>query len=168
MKSTLTLIFLLFTCNVYAQITTTTVKGRFYLYIDDSIHLYVNGTQIFSLDKKYKATHTNEIELKPGGRVVAQLRNEGGPRGFMLLFVSSDFKRAIRFPNSAFKILLNPDAMDFSPEEFRAGRVAKRDNNDRPYPLPFRSPKSDWVWGDMDACTLAATITYDMFQPLSQ
>lgn len=151
-KATLAALLLLAAFSAQAQLSVPAVKGKFFLYIDDSIHLFLNGTEIFALERNYKATQTKEIELKPGDRVVARLRNGGGPRAFQLLFASSDFKQAVRFTNATFKILPNPDATDFSPQEVTSARVAKQERNNRPNPFPFKT-KSEWVWGEMDACT---------------
>lgn len=167
MKSAIAAFLLLFTIGAQAQLAVPAVKGKFYLFIDDSIHLYLNGTEIFALVNNYKATQTKEIEVKPGDRIVARLANGGGPRGFQLLFASSDFKQAVRFTHARFRILPNPDANDFAPQELGSARVAKQEGLRRPSPLPFKT-KSEWVWGETDACTLGATITAEMFQQLSR
>lgn len=167
MHSVVFILFTLLIFSVQVQAEAPPVKGRFYLYIDDSIDLFLNGKQIFSLHNNFKQTQTNEIELKIGDRIVANLRNGGGPRGFMLLFVSSDQKQAIRFNNSAFKILLDPVAKDFSADDYLKARTAKEEKKSGSYPLPFKQPKSEWVWGEMDTCTLGSQITEKMFQPRS-
>ncbi len=167
MKAVIAALLLLSAFGAHAQLSMPAVKGKFFLYIDDSIHLFLNGIEIFALEKNYKATETKEIELKPGDRVVARLRNGGGPRAFQLLFASSDFKRAVRFTNTTFKILPDPTATDFLPADIVSARVAKQERKNRPDPFPFKT-KSEWMWGETDSCTLGAIITAEMFQPLSR
>jgi hypothetical protein len=142
MKPVIIALLLLAAAHAGAQITTPPVKGKFFLYIDDSIHLFLNGVEIFALEKNYKATETKEIELKPGDRVVARLKNGGGPRAFQLLFASSDFKQAVRFTNTTFKILPNPTATDFLPADIASARVAKQERKNRPGRRKFNSVKA--------------------------
>ena len=140
------------------------VQGRFYLFIDDTIHLFVNGSQVLSRNEIWTSTQSEVVELKPGDRIVAKLKNRGGPRGFMLLFVSADLKHMVEFKGTNFRILGKPESNDFTAAELATARPAKRDSKNDRKPLPFKN-RSDWVWGDLDVCTLGCQVTEAMFQP---
>jgi hypothetical protein len=113
-----------------------------------------------------QTTESPEVELKAGDRLVAQLRNLGGPRHFMLMFVSSDRQSAISFLHTAFKILPDPETTDFNRVDYQKEvHTAKQDKGRRQKPLPFKS-HSEWVWGEADITTLGAVITSEMFEPL--
>lgn len=165
MKATLILLFVIFTLHAYGQQSAPPVKGTFHVYIDDSIHLFLNGSEILARENTWTVLQTKEVELKPGDRIVARLRNGGGPRGFMILFASTDLRQMVSFTNNAFKILANPNSTDCSLAELASGRTAKQERSKSAQPFPFKS-RSEWIWGDKDACTIASIITPEMFQPL--
>jgi hypothetical protein len=83
----------------------------------------------------------------------------------MLMFVSTDLKQMVSFPATSFKILPNPNNTDFSPDDLDSARGARRERSKLSYPFPFKS-RSELVWGDRDACTLATLLTAEMFRPL--
>jgi hypothetical protein len=167
-----TIVFSFLALSAEAQQTTSAtsadpgVKGHFLVYIDDSIHLFLNGSQILGRENTWTSFETREVELKPGDRIVAAIKNSGGPRAFMLMFVTTDLQRAAYFTNTSFKIL-SPGSTDFSPGEFSSGRTARQEKKKRQDPFAFKT-RSEWVWGDMEVCTLAATVTGDMFHPLQK
>jgi hypothetical protein len=166
-KATIIALLSLLTFHANAQKVSPPVKGKFYLYIDDSIHLYLNGTEILALENTWKSTQTDVVELKPGDRIVARIGNAAGQRGFMLLFVSSGMRQAVQFTHSSFKNLPDPSATDFKPDEIHAARTAKPDKTNNWQPLPFKN-RSEWVWGETNYCTLGAIITAEMFRPFSR
>lgn len=140
------------------------VSGRFYLFIDDTIHLFLNGTQVLSRNEIWTSTQSDVVSLKPGDRIVAKLKNRGGPRGFMLLFVSADLKQMVEFKGPNFRILDKPESNDFTAAEFATAKPAKRNSKNDRKPLPFKN-RSEWVWGEFDVCTLGCQVTEAMFQP---
>jgi hypothetical protein len=140
------------------------VKGKFHLYIDDYIRLYVNGVEVFA-SNVLMTGESKEIELKANDRIVARVRNGWGGRGLILIFVASDQKRMISFPHTAFKSLLNPEAPDFTPLEFQQGKMSKEDKGYRGKPLPYKN-QSELVWGESDVCVLGSIIRTEMFQPV--
>lgn len=169
MKATMIalLTLLTFHANAQTQKAAPSVKGKFYLYIDDSIHLYLNGTEILALENTWKSTQTREVVLKAGDRIVARIGNAAGARGFMLLFVSSGLRQCVQFTHSSFKNLPDPGATDFTPDAIHSARTAKQDKTNNRQPLPFKN-RSEWVWGETDSSTLGAIVTAEMFRPLSR
>ena len=156
------LCFLGLSLNATAELSPA-VKGKFYVFIDDDIHLYLNGAEIFVSESEATA-ETKELELKPGDRIVARLKNHFGGRGLLILFVSSDKKKMMSFSHNVFKALSDPDATDFTPEQFGKGRKITWTKNWERKPFPYKH-KSELVWGETDICTLASAITAPMFQP---
>ena len=139
------------------------VKGKFYVEVDDLAVLYLNSVKIHRAN--LGASQTGEIDLKPGDHLVVQLQNATAPRYFKLLFVSSDKHQMINFPNTALKILPDPEAVDFAPAPFAASaRYARQIKNNR-NPFPYKN-QSEYMWGEADICTLGALLTREMFVPL--
>ena len=145
--------------------TAGTVKGKFYLAIDDAVKLYLNGNEVFHVDNP-QTVESNEIEIKPGDHLVAQLTNVKAGREFILLFVSSDRQTMVSFPHTVFKILSDPVLKDFSHMEFgRLSKSSRVDLTKHTKPLPFKN-HSEWIWGDADFTALGCELSREMFQPV--
>jgi len=142
------------------------VRGKFYLEIDDAVKIYINGAEVVKVNDA-KTTESNEVELKAGDHIVAQLINRGGPRFLILLFVSSDRKTSVSFMHFNFKILRDPQSVDFAPEQLQGLKEYAKVINKRDKPLPFKC-FSEFIWGDEDLTAIGGTITPEMFQPLPQ
>ncbi len=139
------------------------LKGVFYVSVDDAATIFVNGEQ------KYKAgigeSHSPEMELKAGDRVVVELRNDGDKRHFMLLFASSDQKSIVSFKHLDFRCVMG-DAKDFTPDQFRNWKITKEEKGKKPgFPIKNYSEK---LWGDIDRCSIAAIITPSMISQKPQ
>jgi len=104
--------------------------------------------------------------LKPGDRIVVQLKNTLGKGRFMMLFMSADRKQMVAFRKTAFKILSDPTQKDFTATEFAAFKKYAKDvtgDFGKPYLLPFKST-SDWMWGEENISTIGCIVTKEMFK----
>lgn len=139
------------------------VKGVFHMEVDDECTLFVNGVKVHY--GGHEPSKSGEVSLKPGDRVLAQLKSHSGPRYLKLLFVTTNRQQMVNFTNMAFKILPDAEAKDFKPAEFNAStrnaREIKRERN----PFPFKN-KSEYIWGDSDIAILGSILTREMFVPL--
>ena len=139
------------------------LKGVFHMEVDDTCDLYVNGTKVHS--GSYAPSKSEEISLKPGDRVVAQLKSLAPPKFFKLLFVSSDKRQMINFSNSSFKILPDAEATDFTPVQYNSYTRFARELKGTRNPFPFKN-KSEYMWGESEISTLGSIIIREMFVPL--
>lgn len=139
------------------------IRGTFMAFIDDHATLFLDGNRVFS--GGLGTARSREIELREGSSLVVHLRNDGGPRAFMLVFESSDGKTIASFRSGDFKIVPAAGVTSFTPSQFAQWRKSAKS-------VPGRKDKaldkvtknySDTVWGDLDTCTLACRITRNLF-----
>ncbi len=166
-------VFFFLTVSALAQLATPAlntqaVNGTFYLTIDDSARVLVNGVEAHYNAKTGKY-QSKEVALKPGDHVVVQLKNVQNPRYLLMAFQSTDKKSVVSFNHQSFKLLPTIDAKDFTPEDFaklskyaKADPTRKRDNT-----IPFKHT-SEYMWGEFDECALGCIITSQMFVPVRQ
>jgi len=155
-------------------------NGAFFLNIDDSARIFVNGVEAH-YNKKAGKYQSKEVALKPGDHIVVQLKNDLGTRYFMMAFLSTDKKTVVSFNRTAFKPLpvtvVSFDrpasepiptnlAKDFTDEDFaKISKYAKADTSrKRDTSIPFKHT-SEYIWGESDECALACVLTSQMFMP---
>lgn len=141
-----------------------TAKGAFYLSVDDHATIFVNGQKVFHAN--IGESRSSEMELKVGDHVVAQLKNDGGPRRFKLLFASSDGRNVVSFRSTDWRIVLDLAVTDFTPAEMQQWQKRPKQIPGGKG-LPIKS-YSDWVWGDLESSILAAIVTPQMFSAKPQ
>jgi hypothetical protein len=134
------------------------LKGSFYVSVDDSASIYVNGTKVHHAD--LNESRSAEMELKTGDRVLVRLRNAVAGHRFMMAFVSSDDAYVVSFRTRDFRIPPDPRLNEFSAEEFASWTKPARQEKQRDI-LPVKS-LSNWVWADRDDGTIAAIVMPDM------
>lgn len=143
------------------------VKGAFYLSIDDVARIYINGIEAHK-NASLGKSKSKDVALKPGDRIVVQLRNATMPRYFIMAFASTDKKLIVSFPRQSLKLLPDADATDFTEADFfRLSKYPKADSRKPDGSIPFKH-NSDYVWGEFDNCALACTLTAQMFVPFRQ
>ena len=158
---------LLLCCGVSAQFSAKepTVKGIFHLNVDDSARIFINGIGEHRNSALGKSK-SKELGLKPGDRIVVQLRNASPPRYFIMAFTASDKTQMVSFPRQTFKILGDPESKDFSAADFsRNGKYPKAINQKTDAVFPFKH-NSDYVWGEFDECAIGCVVTQQMFTPM--
>ena len=165
LKITALFLLLLLPCRGQLPSTNTPapLTGVFYISVDDAATIFVNGQE------KYKAgigeSHSPEMELKAGDRIVVELRNDGDGRHFMLVFCSSDQKTIVSFKHLDFRCIIG-DAKDFTPDQFHNWKTAKEEKGKKPgFPIKNYSEK---VWGDLDRSSIAAIVTPGMISQKPQ
>lgn len=146
-----------------AQFTSTrdekSAKGTFYVSVDDAATIYLNGKEVHKAP--VGESRSAELELKTGDRIVAHLRNDSSNRQFLIFFASSDGQTIISFRNRNFKIVPDIGLKDFTEEQFKAwNKYSKGEKRKDVFPI---KNYSEWVWGDLDKCILACTVTTNMF-----
>lgn len=141
------------------------LEGSFYVSVDDAATIYVNGTEVYAA--RFGESKSPALRLTEGDRLVLKLRDDGGSRRFIMLFVDADKKQLVNFTASDFRIIPGLDETDFTPGQFQAWN--KRPKNERlsEKPLPIKS-YSRAFWGDMSTSTLACIITPQMFSKIPQ
>jgi hypothetical protein len=141
------------------------VKGKLFISVDDKAVILVNGTEVHKGD--LGESESSDIEIKPGDRIVVNLKNTLDKRRFMMLFMSNDRQQMVNFTSRFFKILPDPLAKDFTPTEFASIRQQAKDvrmgDYTKGYPLPFKST-SEWIWGDVNVCSIGCILTKEMFK----
>jgi len=142
-----------------AQFANKPVKGTFYITVDDACTIYVNGTKLFAAG--IGESRTPETELKTDDRIVIQLRDDGGGRHFMIVFVSSDGQTLVNFRANNFKIVPDIGVTDFTTEQFQKWSKSAKAEKHKPI-LPIKS-HSEFLWGDLSKCTIACIVNVDMF-----
>ena len=157
---------LLFSLPCLAQLPSKTPPkgtiGTLYVSVDDGAKIFVNGQKVH--DAGVNETRSGELELSVGQRVVVQLRDDGGVRRFMMLFVSSDRQTVISFRHRDFKVVPDIDVTDFTPADFQRWPKFAKEEKHKPM-FPFKG-YSEWVWGDLSKCIIACTITPEMIRPM--
>lgn len=138
------------------------LKGSFHVLVDDGAIIYINGTEAYRCGGKAKSP---ELALKPGDRIVVRLHNIGGPRQLVLCFASTDKTQVVSFQRQSFKLLPDPEAMDFLDHQFPRLPRYPRDAGRKAIGIfPFKH-SSDFVWGDIDDCALGSIVTKQMIGP---
>jgi hypothetical protein len=150
--------------QVEAQFDQKSVKGNFYVSVDDSADIYVNGTKVFHAD--IGETRSEEVELKTGDRVVAQLRDVGGERRFAILFASTDGQTIVSFRSRDLKIVPDVGTTDFTPEQLEKWTKSAKDIREK-VRLPIKS-SSEVLWGELGTSILAGVVTSKMFSQRSR
>lgn len=141
-----------------ATVTEPPVKGTFYVAVDDGCKIFVNGASVYEVG--IGQNRSPELELKVGDRIVIQLRDSGDKRYLKLVFVSNDEQRVISFKNRDFKIVNASDVTDFTPDQFQKwSKMALQVKGYKDLPVKSRS---EYVWGDLNNCTIACVITPQM------
>ena len=139
-----------------------TVKGQFYVSVDDAATIYVNGNAVHRAS--VGETTSIEFELKVGDRVTMKLRDDGGERQFMVAFVSLDRQTVVSFDSKSVKIAPDANITDFTVNDFQ--NWPKRAINERKKTkFPVKS-YSDWLWGDLSKCALVSIVELDMFRQM--
>ena len=136
------------------------ILGSFYVSVDDSVTIYLNGQVVHNA--RIGETRSPEVELHTSDRILVELINTGGPRRFMLAFGSSDRQLVVSFRHRDFKVVPDLNITDFKSDEF-----IRWQNYAKPAKLPPKLPVksySEWVWGDLDRCILAAIIRPEMIR----
>ena len=159
-------ILILFSPILFGQALSSdrALKGNVYINADDGARVFLNGTEFLAhnWNKHGSPGKSSEVALKPGDRLVFQLRNADyvpGNFGVIAQFISADFKSAVNLPHEAYRILPDANATDFTPVDFMRARpaieVKKRGG------LQFKN-KSEWTWGPTPNCTLGVLLSRDM------
>ena len=143
------------------------LTGKFYVSVDDSAQIYLNGELLYkaALD----LTESPEITLKPDDRILVKLKNEGREYRFGMMFASKDRKYAMSFTPSSFRLVKDPDVVDFKAEDFSNFlKIAKTVKDDSKNPFPFKNT-SRWMWGeDSKSCSIATVIKKEDIKPLTK
>jgi hypothetical protein len=137
------------------------VTGSFYVSVDDSCTIFVNGQKFYHGD--LGSSRSPETVLKVGDRVLVHLTNNVGARHFMMAFASSDGTQVISFKRSDYKVVPDVDVNDFSATQFEgwaAPKATAKAQKHKPK-LPAKS-YSESVWGNLDRSILATVITQPM------
>jgi hypothetical protein len=162
LKFTLLLCLLALPCAAQSITSPVTpVTGSFYVSVDDHCTILINGQKFYHGD--LGSSHSPETTLKVGDRLIVHLHNDMGPRHFMVAFISSDGKQVISFKRADFKLVPDVGVNDFSAAQFQGWASPKntaKAAKHKPH-LPVKS-YSEPVWGDLDQCTVAATVTQQM------
>ena len=169
MKTSIATFFCILSCHSFAQLAPALIppsKGKLFISVDDKAVIFVNGTEVHKGD--LGESEFSDIELKPGDRIVVNLKNTLDKHRFMMLFMSNDRKQMVSFTSRFFKILPDPLAKDFAATDFAQLRQQARDvrlgDYTKGYPLPFKST-SEWIWGDVNVCSIGCLLTKEMFKP---
>ena len=159
----LTLLTFIATLPCEAQLASTlndkSTKGTFYVSVDDGATIYINGTKFYGTG--IGESRSPETELKTGDRIVIHLRNDTAGRRFLLVFAGTDGQTIVNFRARDFKIVPDLGVTDFTPDQlvnWKKSPKSERGKNN----LPVKN-YSDWMWGDLDKCIIAGTITSQMF-----
>lgn len=159
-------LLMLFTANAVAQLVTFPVKGRFYVSVDDSATVFVNGRQLFKASLNESASP--ETLLEPGDRVVARMHNKGGPKRFAMIFVSSDQNVIISFRNEMCKILPDAGTRDFTAQQFaELTQFAEQAPQKQTVRRFAYKNNAEFLWGRSNPCALGAIIKREYFKALS-
>jgi hypothetical protein len=138
--------------------------GTFYVSVDDVAKLFVDGKEVYVA--KYGESRSGELELKVGSRVVARVANEVGKRRFMLAFLSTNRGTVVNFKHRDFKIVTDINVTDFTPDDF--AKWTKFAEEEKHEPVFQFKTLSEWVWGDLNKCTLACVITEEMIRVIGR
>lgn len=142
------------------------IKGTFYVSVDDACTIYINGQKVY--DARIGESRSPELDLKAGDRIVVALRNDTDGKHFLLLFASSDGKSVVSFKHHDFKIVPDIGVTDFTPEQFQKWtKYAKEERVPKSAKLPIKS-YSEFMWGDLDKCIIAGSITPQMISQKPQ
>jgi hypothetical protein len=162
--SGLTLLSLFTSGAALADKIPESVKGCFYVSVDNTAVVFVNGKQIHR--GGLGVSRSAELELKVGDRVVMQVENLGGPKKFQTVFLSTDKQKVINFRRSDWRLVQGGDVKDFDAEQYRswtkAPTISKEANA-----FSFKH-QSDPVWGDKPRFTIACNVSASMLSNMSK
>jgi hypothetical protein len=140
------------------------VKGTFAAFIDDHATVFLNGNELFH--GNLGTVRSPEVDLKEGDSLVIHLKNDRGPKGFLLMFESSDGKTIASFRSTDYKIVPTAGVISFTPDQFSQWTKPAKNlpGNKRDKRLDNAAKNySETVWGDLDSCILACTMTAKQF-----
>jgi hypothetical protein len=157
----------LFTSGAVAQLISFPVKGKFYISVDDTAHVYVNNRLL------YKAaigeSSSSETLLEPGDRIVVKLFNKMGPRKFAMIFVSTYQKTIVSFRNQMCKIIPDAEKTDITEKEYRdLKQFANQDHHGEMVRRFGFKNNAEWLWGVGNPCALGCIIQRDFFKAMPQ
>lgn len=151
-------IFLLMPERLRADKTPDGLTGCFYVAVDNTALVFVNGKQVHR--GTLGVSRSADMELKLGDRVVMQVENNGGPKKFQTVFLSADKQKLISFRRSDWRLVQGAEVQDFSADQYRAWTkaptIVKEANA-----FSFKH-HSDPVWGDKPRFTIACNVTAAM------
>ncbi|MDP1591407.1 MAG: hypothetical protein Q8M07_26870 [Prosthecobacter sp.] len=143
------------------------IRGKFYVDVDDTCKIYLNGVSIHHAQDFY--TITPQVALADGDRLVIHVWDKGEPKGLKLFFVSTDRKWMINFPANSYRYWHDPEIMDFTVSEFQKLKDGPKKTGGKKDRITFKND-SDFVWGDKPTGSswLAVLINKNMVVPFKQ
>lgn len=165
MKTLLWLLSILCTAGVAAagpfdSPAATPLHGSFLVSVDDHATIFVNGVNVHHAN--IGTSRSRELDLKVGDQIVVQLVNDVGPKHFIMVFQTTDQQRICSFKASDYRIITELDVKSFSPGQFETWtKHAKEFKGHKGLEKQVKN-YSQYVWGDIDRCALACTITPGM------
>ena len=146
-RLTLLLLLGLAVSNLIAQSESKAVmiRGKFYIDVDDTCKLYLNGKLIHHAQENFSITP--EVALTVGDRLIVHVWDAGNAKGLKLIFVSTDRKWIFNFVDKDYRYWHEPEIMDFTTAEFRKLKDGPKKFGGKTDRIPFKN-KSDYVWGD--------------------
>lgn len=119
--------------------------GRFYVSVDDSAIIYVNGNLVHRAP--LNESISSSIELEIGDCIVVKLVNAISERRFMMAFLTNDQSTIVEFRASDFRILPAVKDLNISDAEFQAIKEhAIRDSTIQRQYISAQV-ESEWLWG---------------------
>ena len=146
----------------------SSVKGKFYVCVDDGAKIFLNGKLVQTAPVNFSMSE--EVTVAAGDRVVAQLHNDGGRRRFRMAFVSKDNLTAINFQRQDYRLISELAQVDFTEGDWakwqKRAKEGEKEQTKGPDGFPFKS-SADWVWGEADVCSLGVLVSQSMIKPTS-
>lgn len=140
--------------------------GHFYVVADDIAEIYLNGEKIHHA--KLGLSKSNEITVMKDDVLVIDLKNNGGPKNFMLIFLTTDRKTIVNFKNNDYRILPAFGKKNLQKEDVDAYRKFAVDLRKKPRSDIGIKHKSETVWGEANQCVLGAVIDSGMIESYSE
>jgi len=143
------------------------IRGKFYIDVDDTCKLYLNGKLIHHAQENFSITP--EVALTVGDRMVVHVWDGGNAKGFKMVFVSTDKKWQFTFNDKCYRYWRDPEVFDFTAKEFQALKDGPKKFGGKTDRIPFKN-QSDYIWGDKPTGSswLALMITKNMVAPFKQ
>jgi hypothetical protein len=165
----LLLVFHLGASHLMAQTDSKAVmiRGKFYIDVDDTCKLYLNGKLIIHAQENLNISH--EVALTVGDRLVVHVWDGGKAKGFKLVFLSTDKKWIFTFDDKSYRYWHDPEVFDFTAKEFLALKGCPKKFGGKTDRIPFKN-NSDYVWGDKPTGSswLAVLIDKNMVTPFKK
>lgn len=140
------------------------MKGSFYVSVDDRAVVYLNGKQVH--EANINESYSPVITVSEGDRIIVRLFNAKESRRFMFAFLSDDGKKLINFRTNDGRILQDQESVDFTAEQFASWKIRplreKPMRDGEEIKVPIRT-FSQWMWGDAEQCSLAFVVSRSMF-----